>query len=364
MVLTGLTVYLSSSFKTSQQKAAEALPPPESILTASLQEGVLENTLPVTCTVNFKNQTELKVSGTEPGAQYTSINLVQDETLDNGSLVAEVNGQPVFILIGGFSFYRDLPLDAKGPDALLLNQALTNLGYQLPRSGFEADQITVETYRALGALYRSFGYPAPQQDQPIVASSFIVLKEQATVITPPRETGEVVERPLALLSFGQKELACTIKNQGSLVEVTDGQQVRLREGEEKTYPLTLTLEQEQREHNGESQQGQAESWSESDGEKQGQGKYISLQVPEEDLAGQTSFSAQVILSSSGQPGLLAPASALISTGQGTVLQVEEGEETRQVAVTVTYSARGYSLIQADPSAGIGAGTVVRLHTER
>ncbi len=174
----------------------------------------------------------------------------------------------------------------------------------------------------------------------------------------------MVERPLALLSFGQKELACTIKNQGSLVEVTDGQQVRLREGEEKTYPLTLTLEQEQREHNGESQQGQAESWSESDGEKQGQGKYISLQVPEEDLAGQTSFSAQVILSSSGQPGLLAPASALISTGQGTVLQVEEGEETRQVAVTVTYSARGYSLIQADPSAGIGAGTVVRLHTER
>ena len=360
MILTGFTVYLASSFKTSEQKAAEAQAPDKSILTARVEEGQLENTLPLTCKLSFKNQAELVSKGAQAGAQYTRISLEEGETLSNGSLVAEINGQPVFVLLGGFSLYRDLNLEDRGPDARLLNQSLTALGYQLPRTPAEADQITGETYRALGLLYRNFGYPAPKEEDPILASSFIVLKEEAKVISQPRETGDLEEGPLALLSSGQKELLCSPSNAALLADIQAGQQVRLLATDpNKTYPLQLTQSDEEKEKTDQPSTGRGQ---EQQAQAQEDNQQILLEVPEEDLGQESSFQAEVILSSSPQRGLIVPGSALITTAQGQSLQLKEGEETRQIAVSILYSSQGYHMVESqDP--GLEAGTLVLLQTE-
>lgn len=208
MVLTGATVYLASSFKTSEQKAAEAQAPEASLITASVENRTLETTLPLVCSIDYTDQRELAVSQVSPGAQYTKVAIAQGEELGNGSLVAEVNGAPIFTLLGGFSFYRDLALEAQGPDAQLLNDSLIAMGYQLPRVGADVNTVTEETYRALGMLYTHFGYQPLSTEDAIPAASFIVLSDYATVISEPRSTGAVETAPLGLLSSGQKELAC------------------------------------------------------------------------------------------------------------------------------------------------------------
>lgn len=362
MVLTGVTVYIASSFKTSEQKAAEAQAPEPSLVTASLERRTLENTLPLVCSVDYTDQRELTVTNATAGAQYTSVDIVQGEELGNGSLVAEVNGAPVFTLLGGFSFYRDLTLDAQGPDAKLLNDALVALGYQLPRVGSDLDTVTEETYRALGVLYTRFGYKPLSKEDAIPASSFIVLKDQATVISKPRSTGDVSSEALALLSSGQKELACKPAGGSLSAEVASGQRLRLNTGASVTYPVEVKTEQTTAGANTASGSGtQAVAPNPQGGTDSGT-QYVAVQVPENDLGGLSRFNAELILDSSPQAGLVVPSSALYTTGQGSSVKLQEGTGTRDVTVRVTFSANGYSMIEADSSTGLTEGSQVVIST--
>lgn len=362
MVLTGVTVYIASSFKTSEQKAAEARAPEPSVVTASVERRTLENTLPLVCTVDYTDQRELSVANAAPGAQYTSVDIVQGEELGNGSLVAEVNGAPVFTLLGGFSLYRDLTLDAQGPDAELLNDALVALGYQLPRVGADIDTVTEETYRALGVLYTSFGYKPLSKEDAIPASSFIVLNDHATVISKPRSTGDVSSEALALLSSGQKELACKAAGGGLSTEVATGQRLRLNTGATVTYPVEVKTEKATTGASASSGSGaQAAVPNAQTGTDTGT-KYVAVQVPESDLGGLSRFNAELILDSSPQAGLVVPSSALYTTGQGSTVKLQEGNETRDITVRVTFSANGYSMVEADPSTGLTEGSQVVIST--
>lgn len=361
MVLTGVTVYIASSFKTSEQKAAEAQAPEPSLVTASVERRTLENTLPLVCSVDYTDQRELSVANAALGAQYTSVDIVQGEELGNGSLVAEVNGAPVFTLLGGFSLYRDLTLDAQGPDAQLLNDALVALGYQLPRVGADVDTVTEETYRALGVLYTHFGYKPLSKEDAIPASSFIVLKDQATVISKPRSTGDVSSEALALLSSGQKELACKPVTGTLSPEVATGQRLRLNTGASVTYPVEVKTEKATTGASaGSGSEAQAVPKTQT-GTDTGT-KYVAVQVPESDLGGLSRFNAELILDSSPQAGLVVPSSALYTTGQGSTLKLQEGTETRDITVRVTFSANGYSMIEADSSTGLTEGSQVVIST--
>lgn len=362
MVLTGVTVYVASSFKTSEQKAAEAQAPDPSLVTASVERRTLENTLPLTCSVDYTDQRELTVTNAAAGAQYTSIDIVQGEELGNGSLVAEVNGAPVFTILGGFSFYRDLTLDAQGPDAKLLNDALVALGYQIPRAGTDVNTVTAETYRALGVLYTHFGYKPLTKDNPIPASSFIVLSDYATVISKPRSTGDVSAGALALLSSGQKELACKQSSGNLSSEVATGQKLRLSGGATVTYPVEVKNEKTNTGANGGAgAEAQGAAPNPQAGADAGT-KYVAVQVPESDLGGQNRFNAELILESSSRPGLVVPSSAIYTTGQGSTVKLQEGNETRDITVRVTFTANGYSMIEADPNTGLVEGSQVVIPT--
>ncbi|MFW0118474.1 hypothetical protein ACN08Y_00875 [Rothia sp. P5764] len=358
MILTGVTVYIASSFKTSEQKAAEAQAPEPSIVTASIENRTLENTLPLVCSVDYTDQRELDVTNSTPGAQYTSIDITQGEELGNGSLVAEVNGAPVFTLLGGFSLYRDLTLETQGPDAKLLNDSLVSLGYQLPRIGADTDTVTEETYRALGVLYTHFGYKPLSKEDPIPASSFIVLKDRATIISKSRSTGDVSSEALALLSSGQKELACKPAAGSLSTEVATGQRLRLSTGATVTYPVEVKAEKTS---TGTGTEAQAVAPNQQSAADAGT-KYLAVQVPEGDLGGLSRLNAELILDSSPQAGLVVPSSAIYTTGQGSTIKLQEGTGTRDVTVRVTYSANGYSMIEADPSTGLTEGSQVVIST--
>ncbi|WP_237224758.1 hypothetical protein [Rothia nasisuis] len=361
MVVTGVTVYIASSFKTSEQKAAEAQAPEASRITASVENRFLENTLPLVCSVDYTDQRELTVTQADPGSQFTSVDIVQGEELGNGNLVAEVNGIPVFTLLGGFSLYRDMTLGAQGPDAKLLNDSLVSMGYQLPRVGSDINTVTEETYRALGVLYTHFGYKPLNTEEAIPASSFIVLNDYATVISTPRSTGAVESEPLALLSSGQKELACNQTGGSLSTEVATGQRLRLNTGETVTYPVEVRNEKVSTENSNSGSETQVVAPNSQAGTDTDT-TYVAVQVPESDLDGLSRFNAELILSSSPQPGLVIPSSAIYTTEQGSTVKLQEGDETRDITVRVTFSAKGFSMIEADSNTGLVEGSQVLIST--
>ena len=352
MIITGGTVHLASSFKTSEQKAAEASPPPPSILTAGVEYRSLETTQALTCSVDFTDQRELNISNPTAGAQYTSVDIVKDERLTQGTLVAEVNGEPIFILLGGFSFYRDLSLNDQGPDAQLLNDSLVALGYQAPRLGSDRSIITVETYRALGLLYKGFGYPGPAEDQPIKSSSFIVLPEAARVISTPRTTGDVSAEPLAILSTGEKALICQPTAGLLNPQVASGMQLRLTAAPETTYTVEITAETSQDKESGSSGLGQTGS--------QQANKILTVRVPEEKLGELTTFAAELIISTSGQVGLVVPSAALFTQGGENYVIVRDGETEKQVGVAIIYTANGFSIVEPVEGYSLNEGDTLRV----
>ncbi|MDO4898473.1 MAG: hypothetical protein Q3965_04100 [Rothia sp. (in: high G+C Gram-positive bacteria)] len=353
MLLTGVTVYLASSFKTTEQKAAEAAAPPPSTITATVERRTLENTLALTCTVDYSQKRALTVSTAASGAQFTSIDVTEGERLTNGSLVAEINGQPVFTVLGGFSFYRDLNLKDRGPDARLLNQALTAMGYQYARTGADQDLVDAETYRALNRLRAFFNYPALEENQPIAASQFIVLPEEVQVVSKPRSTGDVDAGAIATLSSGQQKVACKPATGTVTDDITSGLKARLPELGSEEYPVTVASKDASGAEAGQGDTGaltgegsagaaagNAGSGSNTSGER-----YLSITASATATEGKTRLNGELILASSGEPGLVVPSSALFTTTEGTQLTLVEADGSQHTQkVTVGFSAQGYSVV--------------------
>lgn len=355
MVLTGVTVYLASSFKTTEQKAAEAAAPPASTLTATVERKVLESTLALTCTVDYSQKRELTVTNASGGAQFTSIDVTKGERLANGSLVAEINGQPVFTIIGGFSFYRDLSLEDRGPDAQLLNDALVAMGYQRARIGADRDTIDAETYRALNRLHTYFGYPGISQEDPINASQFIVLPDEVEVISDPRRTGDVSAGAIATLSSGEREVACK-PTVGTLTDdIVDGQQVRLPDLGTESYSVTVAQKD-----TSSSDTENAAGTVANDQDK----RYLAVSVGADAVEGKTRLNGEIILATSGEPGLVVPSSALFTTANGTQVTVVDRDGSERVeTVIVDFSANGYSTVSS-ANGNLVEGDAVRISQER
>lgn len=91
--------------------------------------------------------------------------------------------------------------------------------------------------------------------------------------------------------------------------------------------------------------------------------YVAVQVPESELGGLSRFNAELILNSSPQPGLVIPSSAIYTTEQGSTVKLQEGDETRDITVRVTFSANGYSMIEVDPGTELTEGSQVLISAD-
>ncbi|WP_315328179.1 secretion protein HlyD [Rothia mucilaginosa] len=232
LILTVGTLISAQNIKTTAQKDAEAAPPDPSTITATVTREKLRTTVPLTCTANYATSTPLRYSGE---GQYTAITIKHGDTVGNGTLIAEVNGEPLITLTGGFALYRDLKLDDSGPDAALLNEALTAMGRQGPQPA----RITEDTYEALNNLLDSLGYAHVKTDQPIPARYFLIINRAGVVTGNPRSTGAIADGPVATIAEGSKTLSCTGTTGRLTPEARSGQKVTVPSLGDTEYVATL-----------------------------------------------------------------------------------------------------------------------------
>lgn len=232
LIITVGTLISAQNIKTTAQKDAEAAPPDPSTITATVTREKLRTTVPLTCTANYATSTPLRYSGE---GQYTAITIKHGDTVGNGTLIAEVNGEPLITLTGGFALYRDLKLDDSGPDAALLNEALTAMGRQGPQPA----RITEDTYEALNNLLDSLGYAHVKTDQPIPSRYFLIINRAGLVTGNPRATGAIADGPVATIAEGSKTLSCTGTTGRLTPEARSGQKVTVPSLGDTEYVATL-----------------------------------------------------------------------------------------------------------------------------
>ncbi|MFC4109637.1 hypothetical protein ACFOX0_27355 [Micromonospora zhanjiangensis] len=149
--------------KSPQQVAAEAQPPPRSILTAPVEQRVLRDTVILRGEVG-----PLQSFSVTPGvrgdgkAVVTAVKARQGDRISAGTVVLEVGARPLIVLPGSTPAFRDLKPGADGKDVAQLQSALDRMGF---RTGDRAGFFGAGTKRALTRFYDSKGYrPLPVSD--------------------------------------------------------------------------------------------------------------------------------------------------------------------------------------------------------
>ncbi|MGW2558421.1 peptidoglycan-binding protein [Streptomyces sp. NPDC001514] len=159
-------VAASMVIKSPAQAAAEAGPPPADVLTAVVENRVLQETVILRGTVTAGQTVAITptVSGGEGAGTpvVTKLAVGSRDVVSAGNVLLEVSGRPVFVLEGGLPVYRDLKPGAEGDDVAQLQQALRKLGHGTGSD--PAGSFGTGTKTALNAFYASIGYdPLPAQ---------------------------------------------------------------------------------------------------------------------------------------------------------------------------------------------------------
>ena len=359
LIITVGTLISAQNIKTTAQKDAEAAPPDPSTITATVTREKLRTTVPLTCTANYATATPLRYSGE---GQYTAITIKHGDTVGNGTLIAEVNGEPLITLTGGFALYRDLKLDDSGPDAALLNEALTAMGRQGPQPA----RITEDTYEALNNLLDSLGYAHVKTDQPIPARYFLIINRAGLVTGNPRATGAIADGPVATIAEGSKTLSCTGTTGRLTPEARSGQKVTVPSLGDTEYVATLGYKNTS-EAAGNSQAGRstqpngAEGAAGSNlngagaaGSTEGE-RILTLDVGDKADSLRGAVNAELTLEETPEAHLVVPSSALYTRdGQTRVIVLgpessngSKAREEREVTVTVISNANGKNAVTGD-----------------
>ena len=352
LIITVGTLISAQNIKTTAQKDAEAAPPAPSTITATVTREKLRTTVPLTCTANYATSTPLRYSGE---GQYTAITIKHGDTVGNGTLIAEVNGEPLITLTGGFALYRDLKLDDSGPDAALLNEALTALGRQGPQPA----RITEDTYEALNNLLDSLGYAHVKTDQLIPARYFLIINRAGVVTGNPRATGAIADGPVATIAEGSKTLSCTGTTGRLTPEARSGQKVTVPSLGDTEYVATLGYKNtsEAAGAAGNSQAGrstQPNGAESAAGNTEGE-RILTLDVGDKADSLRGTVNAELTLEETPEAHLVVPSSALYTRdGQTRVIVLgpessngSKAREEREVTVTVISNANGKNAVTGD-----------------
>ncbi|MFJ8040306.1 peptidoglycan-binding protein [Kitasatospora sp. NPDC096147] len=148
--------------KSPAERAARTAPPPRTLLTASVVSRALNPS--VTARASVYPPTRYDVVPTAASTEVTQLFLSKlngkaGDGVSSGRLLAEVSGQPLYVLKGAVPAYRDLKPGASGPDVIELQDALKELGY--PSGSDERGVFGPGTKQAVTGFYRALGYPVP-----------------------------------------------------------------------------------------------------------------------------------------------------------------------------------------------------------
>ncbi|WP_200305212.1 peptidoglycan-binding protein [Streptomyces adelaidensis] len=155
--------------KSPAQRAADAAPPPSSLLTRPVEQRVLTSDVVTRGTVAAEQSLTVSPQTGSGGGEGAAGSVVSGlpvkagSSVKAGQVLLEVSGRPVFALEGSIPAYRDLKPGMRGQDVTQLRDALRKRGLD---TGQDAKGVFgPATKAALTAFYSSIGYePLPATD--------------------------------------------------------------------------------------------------------------------------------------------------------------------------------------------------------
>lgn len=160
-VLTGAGGFvLGQKLKSPEDARVEVAAPEPSLIGVPVESLALSNDVVVRGDAQFEGAVDLKLD-TSLGDGKTRVvtNKVPtiDSTVNEGDVLIEVSGRPVFLLEGELPAFREFKPGLEGDDVLQLEQALKRLGYL----EVEPDRLYGDaTEKAIAAMYEAAGYEA------------------------------------------------------------------------------------------------------------------------------------------------------------------------------------------------------------
>ncbi len=149
--------------KSPAEIAADAEPPPASLITVPVEERELSTTVVIRGQVSFEDEAEIPVIPSADGATIvTNMPKTAGEQLQEGEVAVEVAGRPLFVLEGQLPVFRPLGPGVEGPDVRQLEEALVRLGFN---PGTVDEIYDNGTEEAVAAMYRAAGY-SPNEPTP------------------------------------------------------------------------------------------------------------------------------------------------------------------------------------------------------
>ena len=213
---TALAWHVAAGARTPGQRAAEAAPPPPSVITAKVTDDELVDSITLSGVFARANTVAVRGPATVAtgAAVVTKLPVAAGAQVENGTLVAEVSGRPLIALTGSFPAYRDLAEGDKGPDVTQLQNAL-KARYRTPVTGvFDA-----RTAADVRKLYAAVGYDpvvnaarpeSPETVRMLAAEVAFVPELPAVITTLGAKVGDRAEAELLTLASGAWQVVATV----------------------------------------------------------------------------------------------------------------------------------------------------------
>lgn len=150
-----------SQVQTPAQRAANAAPPPPSMITAEVERSVVTSGFTTRARLRPQYLTAVShVGGAGQGrAVVSGLPKRAGAAVRAGEVCAVVSGRPLIVLRGAVQSYRDLRYGDRGQDVDQLRAALAGLGF---RVGDPKGRYGVRTATAIRQLYARTGFEAPR----------------------------------------------------------------------------------------------------------------------------------------------------------------------------------------------------------
>jgi Putative peptidoglycan binding domain len=203
----------ASFVKSPQQLAADTGAPPPTAVTAPVVSQVLTSSVQMRGVVYPSAQYDVYVSapssgsptsgsssaGASTGAVYvTKLEVAAGGTITSGEQLAELDGEPLFVLAGPVPAWRDLTPGESGPDVTELQNALASLGYY--DRGDTPGYFGAATQDAVAAYYEHLGYTAPASGGVPAADVVFLPSLPATVVGVNGAAGQQPGQPFLELA--------------------------------------------------------------------------------------------------------------------------------------------------------------------
>ncbi|GAA5005278.1 peptidoglycan-binding protein [Kitasatospora paranensis] len=217
----------ATMIKSPAERAAGTAPPHDTLLTAPAALRVLTRST-VTRGLVYP-PTRYDVTPAAASADITRLyvsrlSVAAGDPVANGQQLAEVSGQPLFVLAGAVPAYRDIRPGTSGPDVTQLQTALAALGHD--RGSDAEGTYGPGTARAVTAFYRALGYPAPTagptaQQAVDAAQQAVDADLQAVDALQARAAAPAAASPTATATAGADGAGTTVDGAGTAGQLDD-----------------------------------------------------------------------------------------------------------------------------------------------